>query len=106
MRLESYRIISRAIQQKHAIYCRPLREENKPEVVSPKISQDSLAEMIGVTFRKEFRKPASSDCNCGLHRRSLLTIVLHDSVSRHDRCLRPAKVPSCLEKKLFRPEQF
>ena len=80
VRLESYRIIVRAIQQKHAICCRPIREENKPEVVSPRISQDSLAEMIGVTFRKEFRKPASSDCNCGLHMRSLLTIVLHDYV--------------------------
>ena len=78
MRLESYRIMARAIEQEHAICCRSLREENKPEVVSPKISQDSLAEMIGVTFRKEFRKPASIDCNGWFHMRSLLTIVLHD----------------------------
>ena len=76
--LDSYRAIARAIQQEHAICCRSLREENKPEVVSSKISQDSLAEMIGVTFRKELRKLASIDCNCGLHMRSLLTIVLHD----------------------------
>lgn len=78
MRLESYRIMARAIQQEHAICCRPLQEENKPEVVSPKISQDSLAEMIGITFRKKFRKLASIGCNGWLHMRSLLTIVLHD----------------------------
>ena len=50
----------------------------RPEAVSPKISQQTLAEMIGIRFRKTFRKLAIIDCSGGLHARSLLTIVLHD----------------------------
>jgi CRP-like cAMP-binding protein len=60
-------------------------KEGKPEAVMPKISQETLAEMIGTTrsrvsfFLNRFRKLGFVHYNGGLHvHSSLLTIVLHD----------------------------
>jgi CRP/FNR family transcriptional regulator, cyclic AMP receptor protein len=60
-------------------------KEGKPEPVVPKISQDTLAEMIGTTrsrvsfFMNKFRKLGFLYYNGGLHvHSSLLNIVLHD----------------------------
>jgi CRP-like cAMP-binding protein len=60
-------------------------EEGKPETVIAKISQETLAEMIGATRSKvsflmnKFSKLGFIDCNGGLHvHSSLLNIVLHD----------------------------
>jgi CRP-like cAMP-binding protein len=60
-------------------------KEGKPETVIPKISQETLAEMIGTTrsrvsfFLNRFRKLGFVHYNGGLHvHSSLLTIVLHD----------------------------
>ena len=59
--------------------------EGKPEVVIPKISQETLAEMIGTTrsrvsfFMTRFKKRGLIHYDGGLHvHSSLLTIVLHD----------------------------
>jgi CRP-like cAMP-binding protein len=60
-------------------------KEGKPETVIPKISQETLAEMIGTTrsrvsfFLNRFRKLGFVHYNGGLHvHSSLLSIVLHD----------------------------
>jgi CRP/FNR family cyclic AMP-dependent transcriptional regulator len=60
-------------------------KDGKPETVIPKISQETLAEMIGTTrsrvsfFLNKFRKLGFLDYNGGLHvHSSLLNIVLHD----------------------------
>jgi CRP/FNR family transcriptional regulator, cyclic AMP receptor protein len=60
-------------------------KESKPEVVMPKISHETLAEMVGTTrsrvsfFMNKFRKLGCIDYNGELHvHSSLLTIVLHD----------------------------
>ena len=60
-------------------------KEGTPELVVPKISQDTLAEMIGTTrsrvsfFMNKFRKLGFIEYNGGLHvHSSLLNIVLHD----------------------------
>ena len=60
-------------------------KEGKPEPVIPKISQDTLANMIGTTrsrvsfFMNKFRKLGFIEYNSGLHvHSSLLNIVLHD----------------------------
>lgn len=66
-------------------------KESKPETVIAKISQETLAEMIGTTrsrvsfFMNKFRKLGFIDYkgglrrNCGLHvHSSLLNVVLHD----------------------------
>ena len=60
-------------------------KEGKPELVIPKISQETLAEMIGTTrsrvsfFMNKFRKLGFVHYNGGLHvHSSLLNIVLHD----------------------------
>jgi CRP/FNR family transcriptional regulator, cyclic AMP receptor protein len=60
-------------------------KEGKPEVVIPKISQETLAEMIGTTpsrvsfFINRFKKMGLIHYNNGLHvHSSLLNIVLHD----------------------------
>ena len=60
-------------------------KEGKPEAVIPKISQETLAEMIGTTrsrvsfFMNRFRKLGFVHYDDGLHvHSSLLTIVLHD----------------------------
>jgi CRP-like cAMP-binding protein len=60
-------------------------EESKPEAVIPKISQETLAEMVGTTrsrvsfFMNKFRKQGFIDYNDELHvRSSLLNVVLHD----------------------------
>jgi CRP/FNR family transcriptional regulator, cyclic AMP receptor protein len=59
--------------------------EGKPETVIPKVSQETLAEMIGTTrsrvsfFLNKFRKLGFIDYNGELHvRSSHLNIVLHD----------------------------
>jgi CRP/FNR family cyclic AMP-dependent transcriptional regulator len=60
-------------------------KEPKPEVVIPKISQETLAEMIGTTrsrvsfFMNRFKKMGLIHYDSGLHvHSSLLNIVLHD----------------------------
>jgi CRP/FNR family transcriptional regulator, cyclic AMP receptor protein len=60
-------------------------KEGKPEAVIPKISQETLAEMVGTTrsrvsfFLNKFRKLGFIDYNGGLQiHSSLLSIVLHD----------------------------
>ncbi len=60
-------------------------KEGKPEVVIPKISQETLAEMIGTTrsrvsfFMSRFKKMGLIHYESGLHvHSSLLNIVLHD----------------------------
>jgi len=60
-------------------------KEGKPEPVVPKVSQETLAEMIGTTrsrvsfFMNKFRKLGFIYYNGGLHvHSSLLNIVLHD----------------------------
>jgi CRP-like cAMP-binding protein len=60
-------------------------KEDKPEPVVAKISQETLAEMIGTTrsrvsfFMNKFRKMGFIEYNGGLHvNSSLLNIVLHD----------------------------
>ena len=60
-------------------------KEGKPETVIPKISQETLAEMIGTTrsrvsfFLNRFRKLGFVHTNGGLHvHSSLLNIILHD----------------------------
>jgi CRP/FNR family cyclic AMP-dependent transcriptional regulator len=60
-------------------------KESKPEPVIAKISQETLAEIIGTTrsrvnfFMNRFRKLGFIEYNGGLHvHSSLLNIVLHD----------------------------
>ncbi len=60
-------------------------KENQPELVIPKISQETLAEMVGTTrsrvsmFMNRFRKLGYIDYNGGLKiHRALLNIILHD----------------------------
>ena len=60
-------------------------KEGKPETVIPKISQATLAEMVGTTrsrvsfFMNKFRKMGFIKYNGKLHvRSSLLNVVLHD----------------------------
>src|SRR5216110_2645292 len=64
-------------------------KEDKPETVIPKISQETLAEMVGTTrsrvsfFMNRFRKLGFIHYNCGLEsglqvHSSLLNVVLHD----------------------------
>ena len=60
-------------------------KEGKQEQVIPKISQETLAEMIGTTrsrvsfFMNRFKKMGLIHYNSGLHvHSSLLNIVLHD----------------------------
>ena len=60
-------------------------KEGKPETVIAKISQETLAEMIGTTrsrvsfFMNKFRKLGFIDYNGTLHvHSSLLNVVLHD----------------------------
>jgi CRP-like cAMP-binding protein len=60
-------------------------KEGKPEVIIPRISQETLAEMIGTTrsrvsfFMNKFKKLGFVDNNDGLRvHSSLLNIVLHD----------------------------
>jgi len=60
-------------------------KEGKPEMVIPKISQETLAEMIGTTrsrvslFMTRFKKMGMIHYDGGLHvHSSLLNIVLHD----------------------------
>ena len=60
-------------------------KEGKPESVIAKVSQETLAEMIGTTrsrvsfFMNKFRKLGFIEYNGGLHvHSSLLNIVLHD----------------------------
>jgi|HubBroStandDraft_6_1064221.scaffolds.fasta_scaffold175716_1 CRP/FNR family cyclic AMP-dependent transcriptional regulator len=75
-------------------------KEGKPETVIPKMSQETLAEMIGTTrsrvsfFLNRFRKLGFIDYHGGedlqVHS-SLLSIVLHDYPLR-----RNPKVPHCL----------
>ena len=60
-------------------------KEGKPEAVIPKVSQETLAEMIGTTrsrvsfFMNKFRKLVFIEYNGGLSvHSSLLNVVLHD----------------------------
>jgi CRP/FNR family cyclic AMP-dependent transcriptional regulator len=60
-------------------------KEGKPEPIIPKVSQETLAEMIGTTrsrvsfFMNKFCRLGFIEYNSGLSvNRSLLTVVLHD----------------------------
>jgi CRP/FNR family cyclic AMP-dependent transcriptional regulator len=60
-------------------------KENNAEDVTPDVSQETLAEMIGTTrsrvnfFMNKFRKLGLIDYNGGMRvRRSLLSVVLHE----------------------------
>jgi CRP/FNR family transcriptional regulator, cyclic AMP receptor protein len=60
-------------------------KDDAPQAVLPKLSQETLAEMVGTTrsrvnfFMNKFRKLGFIDYNGGLKiNRSLLTVVLHD----------------------------
>jgi CRP-like cAMP-binding protein len=60
-------------------------KDGKPEPVIAKVSQETLAGMIGTTrsrvsfFMNKFRKLGFIDYNGGLHvHSSLLNVVLHD----------------------------
>lgn len=60
-------------------------KEGKPEAVIPKISQETLAEMVGTTrsrvsfFLNKFRKLGFIDYNGGFQvHSSLLSVILHD----------------------------
>jgi CRP/FNR family cyclic AMP-dependent transcriptional regulator len=60
-------------------------KENKPEPILAKISQETLADMIGTTrsrvsfFMNKFRKLGLIDYNGGIEvHSSLLNVVLHD----------------------------
>jgi CRP-like cAMP-binding protein len=60
-------------------------KESQPETVIAKISQETLAEMVGTTrsrisfFMNRFRKLGFIEYNGGLHvHSSLLNIILHD----------------------------
>jgi CRP-like cAMP-binding protein len=60
-------------------------KDGKPEVAIPKISQETLAEMVGTTrsrvnfFMNRFRRLGFIRYNGGLEvHRSLLSVVLHD----------------------------
>ena len=60
-------------------------KEGKPEAVIPKVSQETLAEMIGTTrsrvsfFMNKFRKLGFIEYNGGLNvHSSLLNVILHD----------------------------
>ena len=60
-------------------------KEGRPELVTTKISQETLAEMIGTTrsrvsfFMNRFRKLGLIDYNGGIHvHSSLLNVVLHE----------------------------
>jgi CRP-like cAMP-binding protein len=60
-------------------------QPGEPETVIPKISQETLAEMIGTTrsrvsfFMNRFRKLGFIEYNGGIHvNKSLLNVVLHD----------------------------
>jgi CRP/FNR family transcriptional regulator, cyclic AMP receptor protein len=60
-------------------------KKNQPEKVIAKISQETLAEMIGTTrgrvnfFMNKFKKLGFIKCNGGLHvKSSLLSVVLHE----------------------------
>jgi CRP/FNR family cyclic AMP-dependent transcriptional regulator len=66
-------------------------KEGKPEPVIAKISQETLAEMIGTTrsrvsfFMNKFRKLGFIDYNGGIEvHSSLLNVVLHDQPQIHD----------------------
>ncbi len=60
-------------------------KEGKPEPVLPKVSQETLAEVVGTTrsrvsfFMNRFRKLAFIEYNGGLEvHSSLLNVILHD----------------------------
>jgi len=60
-------------------------KEGKPEAIIPKVSQETLAEMVGTTrsrvsfFMNKFRELGFLDYNGGVHvHSSLLNVVLHD----------------------------
>jgi len=65
--------------------------EDKSEVVIPKISQETLAELVGTTrsrvsfFMGRFKKLGFIEYNAGLHvHKSLLNVVAPSSQTTHD----------------------
>jgi CRP/FNR family cyclic AMP-dependent transcriptional regulator len=69
----------------------------EPEMLIPKISQETLAEMIGTTrsrvsfFMNRFRKLGFVEYNGRIRvHKSLLNVVLHDHLPEHDNAERPA----------------
>ena len=62
-------------------------QPGQPEPLIPKISQETLAEMVGTTrsrvsfFMNRFRKLGFIDYNGGIHvHKSLLNVILHDKL--------------------------
>ncbi|HLN02221.1 MAG TPA: Crp/Fnr family transcriptional regulator [Bryobacteraceae bacterium] len=75
-------------------------KESKPEPLIAKISQETLAEMIGTTrsrvsfFMNKFRKLGFIEYNGGLHvHSSLLNVILLDQEPRKSRCLQSGVGP-------------
>jgi CRP/FNR family cyclic AMP-dependent transcriptional regulator len=74
-------------------------KEGKPQPMIAKISQETLAEMIGTTrsrvsfFMNKFRKLGFIDYNGGIEvHSSLLNVILHDQPQIHDQ--RPPQLPA------------
>jgi CRP-like cAMP-binding protein len=66
-------------------------QPGRPEPLIPKISQETLAEMVGTTrsrvsfFMNRFREMGLIEYNGGIHvHKSLLNVVLHDKLSGQD----------------------
>ena len=78
-------------------------KEGRPEPVIAKISQETLAEMIGTTrsrvsfFMNKFRKLGFIEYNGGMEvHNSLLNVVLHDNAPTQEGCRRRRmKLPMC-----------
>jgi CRP-like cAMP-binding protein len=71
-----------------------------PEPLIPKISQETLAEMVGTTrsrvsfFMNRFRKLGLIEYNGGIHvHKSLLNVVLHDQLPEHNAQKPPIEDP-------------
>jgi CRP-like cAMP-binding protein len=72
----------------------------QPEPLIPKISQETLAEMVGTTrsrvsfFMNRFRKLGFIEYNGGIHvHKSLLNVVLHDQLPEHNAQKPPIEDP-------------
>jgi hypothetical protein len=75
-------------------------QPGQPELLIPKISQETLAEMVGTTrsrvsfFMNRFRKLGLIEYNGGIHvHKSLLNVVLHDQLPEHNAQKPPIEDP-------------
>jgi CRP/FNR family cyclic AMP-dependent transcriptional regulator len=72
----------------------------EPESLIPKISQETLAEMVGTTrsrvsfFMNRFRQMGFIEYNGGIHvHKSLLNVILHDQLPEHNARKPPIEEP-------------